>query len=244
MKKKKRNSIGGCHGGGGPAPFLVKTHKIVEDGDTDDVISWGEKGTSFVVWKPAEFAGDLLPVHFKHNNFSSFVRQLNTYGFHKVVTDRWEFANDKFRRGEQRLLREIRRRKAATERTKHHPPPPSLSNSAEAAHTSFTIIASSLPLPPSPLHLSLELTSENEQLRKEHQILTAELALAKTQYDELITALANVIDVEKLDFDDVSKLDDDALSEAMTCKKVQGEGHGLKLFGVLVKEIESGERKR
>lgn len=66
-------------GGGGPAPFLTKTHQMVEERGTDEVISWGEHGRSFVVWKPVELARDLLPLHFKHCNFSSFVRQLNTY---------------------------------------------------------------------------------------------------------------------------------------------------------------------
>ena len=69
----------GGAGGGGPAPFLTKTHEMVEERGTDEVISWGEQGRSFVVWKPVELARDLLPLHFKHCNFSSFVRQLNTY---------------------------------------------------------------------------------------------------------------------------------------------------------------------
>lgn len=62
-----------------PAPFLIKTYELVDDPITNSVVSWSESGCSFIVWDPQEFASDLLPKYFKHNNFSSFVRQLNTY---------------------------------------------------------------------------------------------------------------------------------------------------------------------
>ncbi|KAL2323135.1 hypothetical protein Fmac_027514 [Flemingia macrophylla] len=94
-------------------PFLSKTFDLVDDPTLDPIISWGSTGLTFVVWDPLEFARIVLPRHFKHNNFSSFVRQLNTYGFRKIDTDKWEFFNQAFQRGNKQLLKNIQRRRSS-----------------------------------------------------------------------------------------------------------------------------------
>ncbi|GAB2294048.1 hypothetical protein Dimus_028264 [Dionaea muscipula] len=194
-----------------PTPFLTKTYQLVEDSSIDDVVSWNKDGSSFIVWDPAVFARDLLPRYFKHNNFSSFVRQLNTYGFRKVLSDRWEFLNDSFRRGEEHLLCEIRRRKASVQ---HALPPPNAV--ATAAVTCIEIPASSSSkISPTdsgegqvissspPLGISAaagvctassirgNLIDDNEKLRKENLQLCRELTNMKTLCNNIFSLMSN-----------------------------------------------------
>ncbi|CAL5364354.1 unnamed protein product [Camellia sinensis] len=172
-----------------PTPFLTKTYQLVEDNSIDDVISWNEDGSTFIVWNPAEFARDLLPKYFKHNNFSSFVRQLNTYGFRKAVPDRWEFSNECFRRGEKRLLCDIQRRKIATA-----PGMGSPSNSGEEQ-----VISSNSSPAKAPILLlcrdretsSAELIDENERLRKENMQLNRELSQMKNLCNNIHSLMSN-----------------------------------------------------
>ncbi|KAK4436317.1 Heat stress transcription factor B-2b [Sesamum alatum] len=173
-------------------PFLTKTYQLVDDHAIDDVISWNVDGSTFIVWNPTEFARDLLPKYFKHNNFSSFIRQLNTYGFRKVVPDRWEFSNDCFRRGEKKLLRDILRRKIATASVQLNPvaPPRTLSPSDSGEEQ---VLSSSIS-PPGAREFSsntAELIGENERLRKENVQLNKELSHMKNLYNDIYVLVSN-----------------------------------------------------
>ncbi|KAI0017730.1 hypothetical protein F4780DRAFT_572262 [Xylariomycetidae sp. FL0641] len=99
-------------------PFVQKLNSFLEESKNTELIRWSEKGDSFIVLDEDEFAKTLIPELFKHNNYASFVRQLNMYGFHKKVglsdnsmkaSERKnkspsEYYNPYFRRGHPNLL--------------------------------------------------------------------------------------------------------------------------------------------
>ncbi|KAK8220968.1 hypothetical protein IWZ01DRAFT_425971 [Phyllosticta capitalensis] len=66
-------------------PFVQKLSSFLDNSNHTDLIRWSDDGNSFVVLDEDEFAKTLIPELFKHNNYASFVRQLNMYGFHKKV---------------------------------------------------------------------------------------------------------------------------------------------------------------
>ena len=98
---------------------------MVDDPATNELICWSKDGETFLVPNHVRFGDEVLPRFFKHNRFSSFVRQLNMYGFHKVPhlqqgalksdsgqeTELWEFKNDNFKRDRPELLLNMQRKK-------------------------------------------------------------------------------------------------------------------------------------
>ncbi|KAI3813353.1 hypothetical protein L1987_18074 [Smallanthus sonchifolius] len=240
-----------------PAAFLMKTYQLVDDPTTDEMISWNERGDGFVVWKTADFARDLLPNSFKHNNFSSFVRQLNTYGFHKTLPNKWEFANEHFKRGRQDLLIQIHRRKTVTPAKGKSDADIDGGSASPPSGSGYDLGSSSTSSQDSknpgsvvlPTVEKLEnLSEENEKLKKEKKFLTTELAQAKKQCDDLVAFLTQCVKVSPEEINRVIS-GDVVVGETATVGHEMGgdvgdddtDGDCFRLFGVVLKD---GKKKR
>ncbi|KAJ5259577.1 hypothetical protein N7478_012558 [Penicillium angulare] len=110
---------------GNSSDFVRKLYKMLEDPSYASIVRWGDEGDSFVVLECEKFTKTILPKHFKHSNFASFVRQLNKYDFHKVRQNNeesgqspygqnaWEFKHPEFRANSKDSLDNIRRKAPA-----------------------------------------------------------------------------------------------------------------------------------
>ncbi|OWB70053.1 hypothetical protein B5S33_g5610 [[Candida] boidinii] len=101
--------------------FIMKLWSMVNDHGNAKYISWLPSGDAFQVNDRESFMKFVLPKYFKHNNFASFVRQLNMYGWHKVQDvnsgslisndEIWQFQHPFFVKDREDLLDNIVRNK-------------------------------------------------------------------------------------------------------------------------------------
>ncbi len=92
--------------------FIRKIFGMVSDPQTSDIVSWEPAGDSFAVRNERSFQCEIMKKYFRHQNFSSFVRQLNFYGFHKRsnAAGLTTFHHQHFKRGRIDLLPLIQRK--------------------------------------------------------------------------------------------------------------------------------------
>lgn len=92
--------------------FLRKTYAMLSSCPAD-IACWSDDGSSIIVKDANRLASEIIPTIFKHNKYSSFVRQLNFYGFrklrHETNEDHWEFKHPLFRRGDTRSIALIKK---------------------------------------------------------------------------------------------------------------------------------------
>lgn len=146
--------------------FIRKTYDILEEAKFPQLIDWNSEGNAIVIKKPSEFSQKVLPVYFKHNNLTSFVRQLNMYNFHKRRSQNLEhiYSHELFQKGKRHLLKEIKR--------KTHDNPEKVQKSPESQETPKSEDVSTL-------------MNENQFLKRLYNEAMARVALLENQAKEL-----------------------------------------------------------
>lgn len=97
--------------GGVTNPFPSKLHSILSQEEISHIISWLPNGRSFLVHKPDAFLKTVMPFHFDQTKLTSFRRQLNLYGFKRVLSgsDKGAYYHSLFLRGKPELCSQMLR---------------------------------------------------------------------------------------------------------------------------------------
>ena len=83
MLGKKRKAINGSK----PDKFILKLYEILNKEEYNKIIHWSKNGSYIVITNTHALTKKILPIYFNHQNYCSFVRQLNMYNFHKIRTN-------------------------------------------------------------------------------------------------------------------------------------------------------------
>ncbi|KAL7465879.1 hypothetical protein ACHAXS_006184 [Conticribra weissflogii] len=87
---------------GDKVDFPALLHRIVSDPNTDHCIHWLPGGTHFFISDKKKFAQEILPLHYNHTKFPSFIRRLKRWGFIRVPSGplMGAYYNPNFKKGD------------------------------------------------------------------------------------------------------------------------------------------------
>ena len=169
--------------------FLSKLHVILSDNTYNEIIHWDNDGKRMIVKDVVNLCNIVLPKFYKHHNYSSFVRQLNMYGFHKskgILRDGQGYEHEKFNINSTKeeilqMTRVNKKMKILVDYIK--------SNQKEDSTTETDFLTTGneddvlkylYEKNEENIQNSLELKKEMEELRKENTLLNEEIALFKS----------------------------------------------------------------
>jgi len=91
--------------------FIVKLHQMLSNPDIEDIISWLPHGRAWRILQRKPFEEQVIPLYFRHCRYSSFMRQVNGWGFRRVTngSDYNAYYHEMFLRGMPHLCYKMRR---------------------------------------------------------------------------------------------------------------------------------------
>ena len=105
--------------------FPMRLHKMLDDAEKQcfqDVVSWLPDGKTFKVHEVSKFADRIMGSYFNQTKFKSFQRQLNLYGFTRILNGPWRggYVHKLFIRRERTLCEKMVRKHVPKKRNISH----------------------------------------------------------------------------------------------------------------------------
>jgi len=67
-------------------PIFDSCHQILSNPEFQEYICWNPHGRSWRILKPPVFEQVVIPLYFRHGKYASFMRQVNGWGFKRIVS--------------------------------------------------------------------------------------------------------------------------------------------------------------
>ena len=178
--------------------FLSKLYDILKNNSYSKIIHWDTDGKRVIISDVVNLCNIVLPKFYKHHNYSSFVRQLNLYGFHKSkgITkfgDSYEletFHNKATKEEISQIVKPNKKMKNLVEYIKSNQKEESTDNDFLSAGSEDDVLKFLVEKTEENAQNSLILRKEMDELKKENSKLNNEIKELKS----LLNSHANLIE--------------------------------------------------